>query len=395
MVRSPLSSYPRASVAVLTAGFVAGAVALGWLSIATNVERGCSAQDTPYLDLCGGQRSANAPEAAALRARIQRNPGDASAYVQLATADRSPERARLIQAAARLAPNHPDILIAQAGMALDRQDWAGAVKPLVQLAEYRDAPQATGVLGQLIAGGQGHLLAPYLTPGSHWFARTLPQMSQVPSSLPQALPLVAQALKLRLLDADAVRTYLRGLKATGAWVDAYSLWVSLHGKPLSTLYNGGFEDAFQTDGFDWEIANPGPPSRAGAVVGRRAAEERGTVLDIRFTGRAIAVPLVRQHLFLGPGQYRLRGEYMASQLRMEHGLAWTVRCTTGAAQAGRSDPLTDTGSAWQPFMFKFSIQPGCGAVTSLQLETYAPVEAALGARGRAAFDALALEQLAP
>lgn len=389
---SSLHSQPRQR-ALLTAGVVAGALALGWLCIENNLERGCWLQDTPYLDLCG-ESSAGRHDAAALAARIQRNPGDSAAYLQLAMADRSPARARLLEGAARLAPNNRNILTAQATAALERQDWAAAVKPLVQLAEHRQSDPAALALAHLIAGGQASLLAPYLTPGSHWLARTLAQMSQLRLPFSPALPLVAQALKLDLLDAETVRNYLRQLKAAGAWADAYALWLGLHGKPLPTLYNGSFDDAFQADGFDWEFSRTTPASRAGAVAERRMAEERGAILDIRFTGRAMALPLARQTLFLGPGRYRLKGEYMASQLRLEHGLAWTASCPGAAAPVGQSAPLADTGGSWQAFSFEFLVPVSCGLVTRLQLETHTPAEAASGSRGRAAFDALSLERLA-
>jgi len=128
-------------------------------------------------------------------------------------------------------------------------------------------------------------------------------------------------------------------------------------------------------------------------VERRGSDKHGAVLDIRFTGRALPSPLVRQYLFIGEGRYRLRGEYMAHQLRMEQGLAWNVQCTGSAASAGRTAALGDTGGSWEPFTLDFSVPAGCGAVASLQLETFAPFEAALGARGRVAFDAISLEKL--
>jgi hypothetical protein len=190
-----------------------------------------------------------------------------------------------------------------------------------------------------------------------------------------------------------VRTYVRQLKAAGAWADAYSLWLVLQGTSMPTLNNGSFDQPFVSDGFDWEAATAGPPSRAGAIVERRGAEERGAVLDLRFTGRAIAVPMVRQYLFLGEGRYRLRGEYMTRQLRMEEGLAWNVHCTASKTRAGGSPGLADTAGAWRSFAFEFTVPAGCGLVASLQLETFTPSEAALGARGRVAFDAFSLEKV--
>jgi hypothetical protein len=105
------------------------------------------------------------------------------------------------------------------------------------------------------------------------------------------------------------------------------------------------------------------------------------------------LPLVRQTVFLGPGRYRLRGDHKLAQLRMEQGLAWSVRCGAGAgATAARSAGLRDTVT-WQRFEFEFSIPEKCGWIASLQLETFAPYEATVGSRGRASFAGLSLEKL--
>lgn len=391
---APTARTPAA--AALGLGGVCVALALAWLCIDVNLKRGCVARDTPYLEICPEIASPGSDtHRAELRARIAANPGDANAYVQLAVASDADRRGPWLDAAQRLAPTAQDVLLMRAAAALQRQDWLASVAPLIQLAEYRADPQAIGALARLIGGGQGPLLAGYLAPGNRWFAPVLARMPQSGAPFSTALPLVAQALKSDALDPGTVRAFVRQLKASGAWVDAYSLWLALHPGPLPTLFNGSFDGAFQPDGFDWEPAVAMPASRAGAIVERHAAQRRSGVLEIRFTGRALAVPLVRQHLFLGEGRYRLRGDYMARQLRMEEGLAWAVRCSAKPGQAGLSAALDDTAGAWQPFEFEFSIPPGCGAVASLQLETRAPYEAAVGARGNVAFDAFSLEKLSP
>jgi hypothetical protein len=366
------------------------ALLLGWACVGLNLSRGCAVDDTPYLDLCP-----SAPTPASLRERIARNPGDSAAYVQLALLDRSTARPRYVAAAAQLAPNDANVLLLQARAALDAQDWAHAVEPLVRLTDYRENMNASQVLARLVAAGQGQLLLPYVTPGSRWLPRALGELSPLNAPFSAVLPLVSKALKAGVLSADDARVYLRQLKRAGAWLDAYSLWVSLHDAPLPALYNGSFEDPFDPDGFDWEPTITTPAGRAGAVVERRGSDRHGAVLDIHFTGRALPVPLVRQYVFIGSGRYRVRGEYQAQQFRMEQGLAWSVHCTAGDTTAGRSPALADTGGIWRSFEFDFAVPPGCGAVVSLQLETFAPFEAALGARGRIAFDALTLEKLKP
>jgi hypothetical protein len=55
----------------------------------------------------------------------------------------------------------------------------------------------------------------------------------------------------------------------------------------------------------------------------------------------------------------------------------------------------DTQSLWRPFEFEFTIPRDCGLVAALQLETANAAEAALGVRGRAAFDRLSIEKIAP
>jgi hypothetical protein len=371
------------------AGFMAAAL-VGWLCVRVNLERGCTTQDTPYLQLCPAIAPGSAADIANLRARIAANPGDANAYVRLALATRTPQTAL---AASQAAPNEPSVQMLHAIAALEREDWPRAVGPLVQLVEYRETPQAAQVLARLVAGGQGALLAPHVKPGSRWLPRVLAQMPQGQASFSSALPLIVQALRAGILEPESIRSYMRQFKAAGAWADAYSLWLALQGRTLPILFNAGFDDAFQQGGFDWEIPASGPPSRVGAIVERKGAESRGAVLDVRFTGRAITLPMARQHLFLGEGRWRLKGEYAARQLRAEEGLAWTVRCTASSTQAGRSPPLGDTSGAWRAFEFEFTVRPDCGLAAVLQLETFVPTEAALGARGRVAFDAFSLEKL--
>src|SRR4051812_39416459 len=84
----PLSGITmQATSAGLAALGIVAALFLGQQSLVTNLERACTLDDTPYLELCpripnGEQRSAG------LRSRIAGNPGDARAYVLLALADR-------------------------------------------------------------------------------------------------------------------------------------------------------------------------------------------------------------------------------------------------------------------------------------------------------------------
>jgi hypothetical protein len=121
------------------------------------------------------------------------------------------------------------------------------------------------------------------------------------------------------------------LKASGNWLDAYGLWVMLHNKEVPLLYNPGFDQPLQPDGFDWEYSTA-RRSRAGYRAEIVPITKRGLVLDVDFTGRTFVAPVVRQILFPPPGTYIFRGEYMVTKLRSEGGLAWTVAAAAAASQ---------------------------------------------------------------
>jgi hypothetical protein len=387
---------PFSRLDTASAGFLAccaaAAVLVGWMSVSINRERTCTLQEGPSAELCASQTTPGSDaETARLRARIARDPGDANAYVELALADRSAKQDELVDTASTLAPRDPNLLARRADAALKRQDWRGAVPPLIELADKREADVAVKALASLVGIGQWPLLEPYLTPGSRWLPRLLGQMRDAGQPFSAALPLVVRAQERGVLDSETVRGYVRDLKAQGAWADAYALWLSLHGKTLPALFNASFDHAFETDGFDWEVPSAGPPRRAGVVAERRRAEERGGVLELQFTGRAIQLPIVRQYLFIGPGRYRMRGDHRTHQFRMEEGLRWAVRCDK--AVVGASPALGETGGLWRRFEFEFTVPPGCPLVASLQLETAPTSDAVLGARGRVSFDAFELEKL--
>lgn len=387
---APASRLDASSLGLL-ACCVAAAAIVGWMSVSINRERTCTLEEGPSVDLCVPAAAGSPAEIEALRARIARDPGDANAYASLALADRSARHDRLVELASTLAPRDPNLLLHRADAALRRQDWPGAVAPLIELADRRDVAVAVKALASLVAMGHGALLEPYLAPGSRWLPRVLGQMRASGQPFSGALPLVVRAQQRGVLDAETVHSYVRELKEQGAWSDAYALWLSLHGKSQPALFNASFDHAFELDGFDWEIPAGGPPWRAGTVVERRRAEQRGSVLELQFTGREIRLPIIRQYLFIGPGRYRLRGDHLTRRLHMEEGLQWMVRC--GTSIIGASPPLRETGGLWRTFEFEFSVPAACGLVASLQLETASPSEAALGARGRVSFDAFDLQRI--
>src|SRR5204862_2071668 len=112
------------------------------------------------VDLCPHVSPGSAAEIEMLRARIAHDPGDTNAYTALALADMSRQHDLLVEVASRLAPREPNLLLHRAAAAYQRQDWAAAVPPLVELADGRDTPSAVKALAAMVTAGQGVLLEP-------------------------------------------------------------------------------------------------------------------------------------------------------------------------------------------------------------------------------------------
>lgn len=388
------------AVRLLLAGLgVAAAGGLIWLGVSTHMQRACTVMDTPYLPLCTAVAAAShAERQARLRAYLADNPGDSGAWIQLTNLQTGPQTGpieqALFRAASTLAPTEPNVLMWRAGQALADDELPKATELLVQLVEHRRKREAIEQLARIVASAEdaAALLRPHLPTASRWLPPVLASLVALKLPLASALPLLAEASAKGTVPQQTIQAYTRALKADGKWADAYGLWIAQQKGPTPLLYNGSFDRPFQPNGFDWEVT-PVPRSRAGAVVSQRGIANRGQVLEIQFTGRSLATPVLRQYVFAAPGKYLLRGHYMGSKLRMEQGLAWSARCInthSRNALAGRSDALQDTAGVWKPFQFSLQIPPDCGLVVSVQLETFAPFEATAGFKGRASFDGIEL-----
>jgi hypothetical protein len=56
--------------------------------------------------------------------------------------------------------------------------------------------------------------------------------------------------------------------------------------------------------------------------------------------------------------------------------------------------LRETGGAWKPFDFEFTVPPDCGPMASLQLDPVVPTESDSGFRGYVSFDSFSLARSA-
>ena len=380
---------------ILALSGTAAAVGVFFAGMSVHLRSACVERDTPYLPLCPEPSKDPQVVREQMRERIARNPGDSVAWARLLVAEPRERTDSVLVGASLVAPMDPMVARWRAAQALQQGKLPEGIALLVQLLQHQHSAESARVLAQIAATPDGPaFLRPHLAPGSRWLPQVLGAGYAMKLPPGNVLPLVAEAAEKGALPDDARQLYMRSLKANGHWLDAYGLWVAQHKDPVPLLYNGSFDQALEQDGFDWEFTRV-PRSRAGVMVQQEAVARRGLVLGLEFTGRSFTSPVVRQYLFASPGPYRLRGEYMASKLRSESGLAWSVLCTSGRkAVLARSRPLPDTGGVWKPFEVDFDVPPDCGAVASLQLEPAAPFEATTGIKGRVAFDALSLARTA-
>ena len=68
---------------------------------------------------------------------------------------------------------------------------------------------------------------------------------------------------------------------------------------------------------------------------------------------------VYQHIFLGAGQYTVRGRARPDQLKARRGLQWRVYCSAGSGGTlGESELFQGTGD-WRQFEFSFTVPAEC------------------------------------
>lgn len=380
---------------------------LGWKAWDVNITMSCWKNEWPNLPVCEEINGRTPQERVArLQERLAANPGDSQALVELTELAHRPETAAgldapaLLAAAGRAAPQDVTVLQLQANEALRAQRWPDALDKLTRLSQHHHNADATRVLAELVALAAQPPAQPTLQQAlvdavgadAGWLDRVLRAMPGAKLPLGSAMPLVAlAAAKEPGLSAPLGLYVIRQLKTEGLWLEAHAIWLRLWKRPLGYLFNGDFEQNFVAGGFDWEVIER-DPHRGGARIDLAGRRERGQVLRVAFTGRAMKTPLVRQHLLLPPGSYRFAGEFQSGDLRSERGLAWVFSCANSGRELARTAPLMAGGRTWQPLAVSLEVPADCGLGVALALQTEAPFEAKTGLRGEVVFDRFTLVQ---
>lgn len=417
VLQPPASPILRRQGAALPGGLTGRAirlsawVALTFLTLALarivwthNLERACVLEQWPVLPACV-RGVADAPaHARFLREQAARNPGDSQAWIDLAAltgqSDQSPDllpassHGAVLDTATGLAEEDHRVQRLQAARAIRQEQWPQAVQWLARLVQDNSDWEATVTLAVLAAQPQAlAAMQAQLKPGDRWLGPVLQAMPQVDMPVATAMPLLTVALAQQDLPPELFNWLLRRLQAEGQWPQAHALWRYQLGQPVAPLFNGDFDQGFLDNGFDWEVT-PAPPSSAGARVRQVAVDAHRGVLQVGFTGRPVAVPVVRQVLVLTGRRYVLSGQFMTRRLRSDQGLAWTLQCLADEGrETARTPALRDTAGQWQAFTIAFELAPGCGPAVVLGLHTFAPYEALAGLHGEASFDDFRLEAL--
>ncbi|MBW8467720.1 MAG: hypothetical protein K0M67_05620 [Thiobacillus sp.] len=380
---------------------------LGWKAWDVNITMSCWKNEWPNLPVCEEINGRTPQERVArLQERLAANPGDSQALVELTELAHRPETAAgldapaLLAAAGQAAPQDVTVLQLQANEALRAQRWPDALDKLTRLSQHHHNADATRVLAELVALAAQPPAQPTLQQAlvdavnadAGWLDRVLRAMPGAKLPLGSAMPLVAlAAAKEPGLSAPLGLYVIRQLKTEGLWLEAHAIWLRLWKRPLGYLFNGDFEQNFVAGGFDWEVIER-DPHRGGARIDLAGRRERGQVLRVAFTGRAMKTPLVRQHLLLPPGSYRFAGEFQSGDLRSERGLAWVFSCASDGRELARTAPLMAGGRTWQPLAVSLEVPADCGLGVALALQTEAPFEAKTGLRGEVVFDRFTLVQ---
>ena len=405
MMTLPTPRKLRAFDLALLALALAATVWLGSLALPVNLAAACHWKQWPALERCPDRDALPMEEQVQdLRDHLSNNPGDSLAYADLARFATQPPAVlgspglAVVEAASLTAPFDPTVLKLQAGLAMEQSDWATAVSRLVLLSEKYGDAGAHNALAALLSASKTspELLQALLSAGQSsqkWLLSALRAMPAAGLAASEAAPLVGRLAQVTPLKPDLGQLLIKRLKAEGAWVDAHAIWLRLWNKPLGFLFNGDFEQAFIPDAFDWEILDKAG-YKAGAQAGLATRNGKGRTLQVKFTGRTIKSPIVRQDLFLPPGTYLFKGEYQSADLRSQEGLAWVFSCTgngngNGNANGGelaRSPALNRTGPEWREFSARIKVNKECGSGVALSLQTQAPYESKTGQQGEVRFD---------
>ena len=340
-----------------------------------------------------------------LAAVVKANPAEVAALLVWAgeVREQSPAAAeRAYRAAVELAPADRDVLNAAAAFFLARGSAPEAVGYLERLADL--FPETREHAFPLLAGY--FFSAEGATAWNDVVRRNPAWVAPfIVASCERGLdPSVLAALLVKRIGASAatdaeIACVVDRLRVSGRWTEAYQLWLnSLSRAQLADVgfvYNGGFESAPLSTGFDWTLqARPERETGYAAEIVRLPVSSGRHSLRVAYNGKRQAGVPVSQYLAAPAGNYELTGMVRIERMTLGRGVHWTVRCVAeGRNGAVIAESERFIGSTeWQRFVFEVAIPEDCPGEI-LQLEPVGPEGSVAFAGGTVWFDDVVLRRV--
>lgn len=305
---------------------------------------------------------------------------------------------KIIESSAVLGPVDPQVLRAQALMALRGGNAASGLELVADLAGLFPAERndAFATLNAYVRDpAWERFIAVRLRRGWPEVDDFVAHACTANTSLPDLLVLVQQVVRVQPLRDDVVSCVGNRAIAQNAVPTAYWVWLNASRnvpKSLGNVFNGDFELPPAQRLFDWRLA-AGGEYREGFSAAIRHDDSQsghGSVLAIRFNRRPLRLPIAQQFLALAPGRYSLTYSLRETGVNAPGAVSWTVRCVPpseslvlGAATSQKN------ADGWQIRRQEISIPPACtGQVLDLEVGTR--LQMLQGLQGTVMFDDISI-----
>ncbi len=304
-----------------------------------------------------------------------------------------PFASKVVEATKLLGPVDPQVLRAQALLALRRQDIAGGLERAADIAALFPAERSEAFV-TLKAYLRDPAWAPFL---ASRLSKGWPQvdafvLATCTSNTPLAdlIGLVQQIARTQPMSDEAVTCVGNRAIAENAVPAAYWIWLNASRavpRSVGNVFNGDFELPFAGRLFDWRLA-AGGEYREGFTTAIRNDDSRGqstNVLAVRFNGRPLRLPIAQQFLALTPGRYVLTYS-MRDHATAPSGVSWVMRCVPPLQSLTSSAPVTERGNGgWTIRKQEITIPAACTGQL-LDLEVGNRLQMLQGLQGTVFFD---------
>jgi len=288
------------------------------------------------------------------RRAIANDPFNAHAFRLLGEVADDPERIRfLMQEAVKRSRREWIAVLWLMADSFERKDFADVVDKADILLRTGSnlTPEAMNYLTGLAATpeGQAPLIATLAErpPWRRSFFETLPnnvQYASTPYELMTALKTAGSAPS----DAE-LAPYLRVLMRENLVIDAHDIWLQFErddeSAPVPLLNDPDFADEPSGLPFEWSIRRG---SNAAVEYAGLGENDRSQSVKFVFGVGRSQFPELSQVLVLGPGRYKLSGEF-GGMIRAKRGLRWEVKCWRGRELTKTDMIYGHPRIAWQPF----------------------------------------------